>query len=227
MLHNGSKLLATDMDDVLVHISTPWVLRALARPRLLEAWGEGARRVAALPDLTNRIVERPYPHLQQWLEDDMGMPKSLRGEVDLAYRADPAFYDELPPTVICQGIMAALALPGRISHVHVVTHNFSNSDPVVEGKERWLRRHLGGPERVTIHHLDASQKKSDVLKQFCPEPDSFADDAMKNVVDVLLNDRVRPREILIPQMGHNIADPEVVRLAALRRIKLTYYDTVL
>ena len=84
---------------------------------------------------------------------------------------------------------------------------------------------LGGPERVTIHNVESGTKKSEIMHKFCPEPDSFADDAMKNVVDILLNDKVRPHEILIPRMGHNSAlPPETSLLARLRGITVTHYD---
>ena len=225
-INNGSKLLAVDMDDVLVHIATPWVRRAMARPKLHLAWPKAAA-IAEFPNLQEQVLARPQSHIQRWLVEDHGMPEALVAEIDLTYRADPNFYDELPMTPFCAGVVAALALPGRVAHVHVVTHNYSNTDPVVASKDRWLRSVLGGPERVTIHHLEASQKKSEVLKKHCPEPDTFADDAMKNVIDVLLNDDVRPREILIPGMAHNQLAPEVAKLAVLRRIDLNYYDKVL
>ena len=77
-----------------------------------------------------------------------------------------------------------------------------------------------------ISHTPA-QKKSEVLRQFCPEPDAFADDSLKNVVDVLLNDAIRPHEIIIPRMGHNAVTPEIEQLAFLRRIKISYYEKVL
>ena len=221
-LSNGSKLMAVDTDDVLVHISTPWVERARMRPSLAQYVPAGG--AVALEDV---LLGRPQPYIQQWLVDACGMPTDLLEELDLVYRADPHFYDELPPTMFCRGIMSALALPGRVAHVHVLTHNYSNSDPCVESKDRWLRKHLGGPERVTIHHIEAGQKKSDVLRQFCPEPDAFADDSLKNVIDVLLNDAIRPHEIIIPRMGHNAVTPEIEQLAFLRRIKISYYEKVL
>lgn len=222
---NGSKILALDTDDVLVHISTPWIERLLSRPQLAFALPRLSGRKAS-DGLQAEVIARPQPHIQQWLKEHHGLPDGLIGQVDLTYRADPHFYDDLPPTAFCSGIAAIMELPGRISHIHIITHNFSNSDPSVASKERWLRKQLGGPERVTIHNLEAGQKKSEVLRVHCPEPSTFADDSMKNVVDMLLNDAVRPHEILIPRMGHNMLLPEVQQLAFLRRISINYYENV-
>jgi hypothetical protein len=222
---NGSKLLALDVDDVLVHISTPWIERLMLRPQLAFALPKLMGRTAS-DGLQDEVIARQHPHIQQWLQAHHDLPAGLLGQVDLTYRGDPNFYDDLPPTTFCKGIAAIMDLPGRISHIHIVTHNFSNSDPSVASKERWLRKQLGGPERVTIHNLEAGQKKSEILQKFCPEPNAFADDSMKNVIDMLLNDAVRPHEILIPRMGHNELIPEIQQLAFLRRISINYYENV-
>jgi 5'(3')-deoxyribonucleotidase len=227
-INNGSKLLAVDMDDVLVHIATPWVRRAFLRPKLRMGWMPSARFAdMSDPDLQSQVLARPQSYVQRWLVEDHGFPEMLLQEFDLTYRADPTFYDNLPMTPLCEAIVAALALPGRIMHVHVVTHNYSNSDPVVSSKDRWLNKVFGGSERVSIHHLEATQKKSEKLKEVCPSPDTFADDSMKNVIDVLLNEAVKPREILIPSMAHNQLAPEITALAVLRKIDINYYDNVL
>ena len=229
-MNNGSKLLAVDVDDVLVHIATPWVVRAFQRhPQLALAAPQLASwlREAPTEEVHGAIVARSQPHVQQWLLQDHKLSESLIPLVDLTYRGDPHFYDDLQPTAFCQSIMNALSLPGRVSHIHAITHNFSNGDPCVASKERWLRRILGGPERVTIHNVESDTKKSEIMHKFCPEPDSFADDAMKNVVDILLNDKVRPHEILIPRMGHNNILPEIQQLAFLRKIQINYYENVL
>lgn len=115
-------------------------------------------------------------------------------------------------------------MPRVMAHVHVVTHCFALDEAATRSKVRWLQRHLGVESgRLTFHLLTPGEKKSEVLRQFCPEPDSFADDAMKNVLDVLLNNAVRPAEILIPRMGHNELHPKVEALARLRRIRLSHY----
>ena len=56
---------------------------------------------------------------------------------------------------------------------------------------------------------------------------STVDGVQEDVVDILLNDKVRPHEILIPRMGHNAAPPEAEQLAYLRKIKLSYYENAL
>lgn len=216
---NSSKLVAVDVDDVLVHISLPWVERS----RSLRAV---APYVPSAADLAERLLARRQPHIQQWLVGEHGMPEELIGELDLLYRADPTFYDDLQPTTFCRALMGAMELPRRVSHVHVITHNYSNSDPAAESKERWIRRYLGDKDRVTIHHVEAGTKKSDIMRDHCSEPDVFADDSLKNVVDILLEDRVRPNEILIPRMGHNAVSADIVKLATLRGIELNYYERV-
>ncbi len=227
---NNSKLIVVDVDDVLVHIATPWVIRAFERiPQLAMAAPNLAEWLRAAPreEIHATIISRPQPHIQQWLVQEHGVPEALIPKIDLIYRADPSFYDELPATAFCEGIRRAMSLPGRVGHVHAVTHNYANSDPSVASKERWLREKLGGPEHLTIHQVEAGTKKSDVMRKVCPNPHTFADDAMKNVVDVLLNDDVKPNEILIPRMGHNNILPEIQQLAFLRKITINYYENVL
>jgi hypothetical protein len=225
---NNAKLIAVDTDDVLVHITTPWILRAAAHPdlrQLLEA--VIGKHYPNDGDLTRALLARPHPYIQDWLTAAHALSPSLYPALDMVYRGDPAFYDDLPPTQYCQAIRAAMSMPGRVAHVHVITHNFDNADPCAESKERWLRRWLGERDRVTIHHVQAGQKKSDVIAEHCPEADSFADDSMKNVVDILLHDGCKPREILIPRMGHNVMSEQIATLAVLRKISIVYYENAL
>ena len=210
------------MDDVLVHIATPWVRKALKRPNIQNAIGHLLKDDDTLQE---RVLNRKEPYIQEWLVNEFHLPRKLVDEVNLVYRADPTFYDDLLPTPICLGFINALSLPGRVSALHVITLNFNNDDPCVESKNRWLDRIFTGNSRVHIHNLNAGEKKSDCLKQHCPEPTIFVDDTLKNVVDILLCDDVKPEEILIPKMGHNPAHI-VDGLAHIRKINLTYYENV-
>ena len=221
---SGSKILALDMDDVLVHISTPWILKALQRPTLQTT----LQRLLppSLDKLMEVVLTRTYPHIQEWLTNDLSFPTHLLGELNLAYRGDPTFYDDLHPTKLAESIKTAMEVPGWIGHIHVVTHNFDHQDPCVESKTRWIKNQFG-TNNVTIHHLTPDQRKSDVLHAHCPKPTVFADDSLKNVIDVLVNRNVQPDEILIPEMGHNIMDDSTRYLAVLRQIQISYYQNIL
>jgi hypothetical protein len=221
-----ARTLATDVDDVLVNISVPWVERAMLHPLL-----EGALSKAGLPKgelLTETVIGRPMYYLQTWLKEVYGLPDGYMCILDEIYRQDGSFYDDLPPTTFCQGIITALENTRALREVHVITHVYAEDDPTTESKLRWLNRWLKPDQYpVKVHVVVGSAKKSAVLKQHCPKPDVFADDAMKNVIDILLEDAVQPGEILIPRMGHNSPFPkDIETLAALRDIALTHYLNV-
>ena len=224
----NSKVLALDVDDVLVHISTPWVVRALEHPRLGQLLTSLRFQTPAL--LHQVVVGRSRGHIQPWLVEQHGLPASSIPEFDSLYRDAADFYDDLEPTVLFKGVLTALGMDRVVSHVHIITHCFALDDAATLSKRRWLERHLADgikAGRVTIHELTADQRKSEVMCLHCPEAHSFADDSVKNVIDVLLNKRVRPHEILIPRMAHNDNLPvSIRRLAHLRRIKLSYYDNI-
>ena len=224
-MSEGSKILVTDMDDVLVHISTPWLQRAFATARF------GSHpALAHLPrdggDLFGTATARPQYYLQEWIKG-LGVEPGLIPFFDEVYRQDAAFYDELPPTKFCASVLGALALPRRMAHVHIISHCYSLDDPCTESKRRWVEAVFGDyKERYTLHLLEASTSKTEVMRRYCPTPTAFADDSMKNVVDVLLDESVTPSEIIIPQMGHNHTHPQVGALALLRRVQLSYYAEV-
>jgi len=157
------------------------------------------------------------------------MSPELRDEFDAVYREDSTFYDDLQPTSFCQGIILALEETRAIQQVHVITHVFAHGDPVNASKRRWLQRWLRpGELPVVVHEVEGHLKKSDIMREHCPESDLFADDAMKNVIDVLSAEGVHVGEILLPRMGHNSpALPDVELLAELRRTAIGYYLNVL
>ena len=219
---NVSKLMVLDVDDLLVHISTPWILgltsRSAFEPILKETLPSDP--VAVM----NEVLSRRIYSLQNWLVEEKKVRESHILDMELSYRANATFYDNLPPTRFAEAVIAGLKLPGRIEHVHLISHCFDVSDPCVFSKERWIRRHLGGPERITIHFITNDVTKPEIMRQHCPEPDAFADDSLSNVISVLLDNDVKPSEILIPLMGHNAAPLNVFHLAALRLIEMTYYQ---
>ena len=225
----NAKVIALDVDDVLVHISTPWVARALKHPQLGPLLPRLHFRAPGM--LERAVVGRQFSHIQPWLVAEHGFPESRVPEFDALYRDAPDFYDVLAPTALFRGVLAALTMDRVVAHVHIITHCFALEDAASKSKRQWLERHLSdgiATGRVTIHELTPDQRKSEVMQIHCPEAHSFADDSVKNVVDVLLNKRVRPHEIMIPRMAHNDNLPEKIRrLAHLRRIKLSYYDNII
>jgi hypothetical protein len=218
------KLLVADMDDVLVNCTPKWVRKATQDPEIGQLPGVAAlaARGGSLRDAT---MGRPAYYLQKWLS----VPAYADGRFNALYREDPSFYDGLPPTPFAESVRLALAgFGGAVEHVHVVTLTMGGGDPVNESKVRWLESFFEGHRgKVTFHLTPPGVKKSEVMLRHCQEPDAFADDSLGNVADVLLVEKVRPKQILIPKMGHNYpAHAEIAQLAALSRVELSYYSNL-
>ena len=220
MIGSNSRILALDVDEVIVDILTPWVERAY----------EDSRTAHIFKGMTKEQVVKAvseYPaYAQVWMRKHLGATDADIAQFDLVYRGDSRFYEELKPTAFCISIHQAMKWSGAISHVHFVTHNFDNADPCSANKEKWLHHFFGEfTGRYTVHNVESSIKKADFLQRVCPEPNLFADDSLKNISEILLNDKVRPHEIAIPRMARTATIPdEMIKLAVLRRIKLSFYD---
>jgi hypothetical protein len=87
-------IITTDMDDVLVHISTPWVRRSLANTAIATAVQD---YITDNDELETKVLSRTQPYIQRWLVDNCHLPESMVSDIDMIYRADPTFYDDLPP----------------------------------------------------------------------------------------------------------------------------------
>ena len=218
MINNGQKYIVLDVDDVIVDMSSHWMNLA-KEDACIKPYVD---KVVGTTPLAEALVLRRAGYMQDWMQ----LPDDLRVVFDFIYRSNRNFYDDLQPTQFGRNILLALSRPGYVGHVHFITHNFSNDDPSVDSKQRFLETHFGAyMDRCTIHQTDASVSKSKIMERVCPEPHMFADDQMKNVVDVLLNDNVRPHEIAIPEGNFNYPPADnVIKLATLRRIQLNYYN---
>jgi hypothetical protein len=218
----AGKVLAVDLDDVLVSVMPRWVASALAvlgkeRGGLGPPLPTGAELEAA-------VLARSDYLLMPWLTATYGLPAELSEAFHDVYRNDATFYDGLPPTAFCRAILTLLQRQGAVEAVHVISHVIALGDPVNASKERWLGEWLRPSELpVTVHLVPLGTKKTDVMLQWCPAPDLFADDCRKNVIDVLSCSGVAPREILVPRMGHNEFIPDMETLARLRQIHLAHY----
>jgi hypothetical protein len=214
--------MVLDVDEVLVNVTPAWVAKAKAHPDL-----GNLPTLAALPPggsaLASVVFARPVYFLLDWLK----IPAHLRGVFDSLYRDDGEFYDDLPPTPFASGVAALLKFPGAVGACHIISHVMGDGDAVNASKMRWLDRHIDSRDgRVSIHLLELGTKKSDVMLRHCKEPDSFADDSMLNVLDVMATKGLNPRQILIPRMGYNAAPREVVLAARVCCVELSYYETV-
>ncbi len=217
------KLLAVDVDDVLVNITPKWVGKALAHPEM--------KRVGRFPHLPSDraslrrlVLGRDMYDLPSWL----GIPGPMIQEFLLIYANDENFYDDLPPTPMAESVRLSLQLPHITGRVHVISQVMAiGSGGANASKERWLKWLLEPSlNPVSIHFTLPSEKKSDVLRKHCPEPDTFVDDSMKNVLDVLTSKGVSPKQVLLPKMGHNDPAPSISLLAKLSSVDLSYYGTV-
>ena len=216
------KHYALDVDDVLVHISAPWAKLLRDHPgaagllRDMPATDEGLLRSA---------LERRSYRIEQWLEAHGFDPAVLQGLAMELYRDNLAFYDALPPTAFCRAVLRGMELMRNVQ-VHLITHCFDLDEPATLSKRAWIERTFAAVRgRVVLHELTHNQMKSAWVAQHCPDAELFADDALRNVIDVLHNSSARPKQILIPRMGHNSAlPPETSLLARLRGITVTHYD---
>jgi hypothetical protein len=217
------KVLATDVDDVLVNIAEKWVRRARAHPLL-----QSLATFTELPDgeleLRDAVRERSAYPLLTWLR----IPSLLRGVFDSVYYDSEDFYDDLVPTPFCRGVMAAIELGRGMGPVHVVTHIRTKEDAATASKRRWLERYLPSSDSggVSIYSIPAGTKKSAVMRSQCPEVDSYAEDSMANVMDVLLEEHFHASQILMPRMGYNPLAKEIAALARLRCTSIDYYENI-
>jgi hypothetical protein len=217
------KILAVDADDVLVNVTPKWVWKAKQSRELSRLPG-----LSVLPDdkpgIRAATLGRDVYMLHEWL----GVPPEHMPEFMSIYNDDGEFYDGLPPTPFAIGIIKSCQVQGVVDQVHVLTHVLDQGGGASSSKERWLRRYLQ-PDRlpVAIHQVPSNEKKSAWMRRHCPRPDSFADDAIRNVLDVLVCDHVKPSQILMPRLGHNSPVPgEMAVLAALRQITIEHYGNV-
>ena len=223
-MNNGQKSAVLDIDDIMVDLSTEWVTRAYKDQELLPFL-----KIIDTDKIREQVFTRNRNYVQDFFLTEEGISRAdVVDRFNNLYRKDPTFYDKLDLTVFGRSIKMALEIDGYVSEVHFITHNFSNDDPSVESKERFINRFFGMyGERVRLHQLVATEKKADLMERVCPEPNIFADDQPKNVIPVILNEKLRPHEIAMPRFGYNTGfaplPDNAIALARLRRIRLNLY----
>jgi len=234
MAGKNRKVLAVDMDEVLVMMAVPWVLRAVAdatawsRPWAGELYREFGNPLD-VAKLTAAVMARPQRHVQTWLMEGFQATEADVAKFTNVYRRDPHFYDDLQPTHFAGGLAESVRLmPHTFLAVHVISHCFALTDAVQDSKKRWLDNWLPeGPTEggVMIRHHLVDRSKAEVMAEFCPEVDAFVDDDIRNHEDVLAHwPRVKATELLVPRYGYNKASDAHHELARLRQSAFAHYD---
>jgi hypothetical protein len=232
-----SKIIISDIDDVLVNISVPWVTKAIQKLNVTSL--NDNLNLDSIEAFQKKIIKRKIPHIQDWLQQIGNLSQESYDEIVLTYRSDPTFYDDLQPTNMAKAILGSLQMPNYLNKLILISHNFDINDPCSESKVKWVERYFSEFNNVEFFNIDVTTKKTEVIKSTVPSPTLILEDMLSNVVSFLLDDEINPEEILIPRMGHNSIhdktdDPEtnelfkkIFELSLLRKIKINFYNKVL
>lgn len=193
---NNKFVVATDCDDVLVDISNKWMSKIMNDHILRDYITTAHHEVIAL----NATLRSTY-YINDWL--GIADPGHVKRMLDL-YFNDPTFYDDLAPLPYAR---ALLGMAGMLETIHVVTScGETVDDPVNNSKKRFLARLFSEfpPEvEVKFHLLPSSIKKGQYMKDKGITFNTFVDDHVKNIINVIECIEGTKPEILMPVYGWN------------------------
>ncbi|BDH16459.1 MAG: hypothetical protein [Bacteriophage sp.] len=211
--------LALDCDDMIVNISDKWfekiksdaTLGKYVKDKHMEEFHLG-----------NSALCRSQYYLNYWL----GMDNLHDVDRMLAlYYNDETFYDNLEPTPYLNSLFNMIEM---VETIHIITVSGDNiNNPATLSKAKWLKEKFSPIENISLrgneidmhyHFLPTHIKKGQFIKQNKIFFNSFADDSLNNVYDVIENSFDSRYEIIMPFYGFN-------HLVDLERIKNANTDS--
>lgn len=190
-------VIATDCDDVLVNISDKWINKAINHPVIGKYFKDSNFSLFG-----THLMRDHYYILESFGVTD---PEHCKIFNDL-YFQDPEFYDNLLPLPFMNSLKAMNDY--SIGRIAVVTTSGETkpSLPCNISKAKWLLRHFKDVNpaiEVSIHFLEAGKGKGEYMWENNIVFNTFVDDAMSNVIEVINSTPYSGYEIMIPAYGHN------------------------
>lgn len=205
---NTKNKVVVDMDEVLTDIVPYWMAKVLSESSLYEFLKE--HRKECLNDLikahpSNRLEYCVLKHLGDY--EDNPLPEWFKKKVFELYFEDENFYHNLQPTPYAK-ILRSLVENKIVSDLLVVTKCGSSIRlPVNKSKILWLQNFFEGlikTRNIKFCFIEKDEKKSDAIKeQGFEDYNTFVDDHIDNIMDVIKNTDSRGKEFLIPKMTYN------------------------
>lgn len=200
---NGRKVVVSDLDEVLVNITIPWIV----------AIRESGKAPQIPADLSIRdIINRREYYISKEYDVDVEIVNSF-------YSGD--FYRRLKPTTI-GAAFAEMLKQGSID-LCIVSHGM---EPTNKSKAEWVKRWF---PKATLIIADMDQKKSEVINgSKFSDYSMFLDDRPEVMLDVLENTNSLGKELMMPQYGYNNNFAALVKDRIVNRgVTFSYFENVL
>ena len=215
-------IIAADCDDVLVNTAGKWVRSILSDQSLASEIPKEAIDAAARAHPMNREKFDISSHFSpgDW------MTKELHQRMLDAYFHDSEFYDDLHPSSYCRALKQ-MAQMGTVEAIWVVTSCVDIRLPVTRSKARFLDRVFDEiRSHTTVKYIFTQQgeTKAEAINSMEIKYNSFVDDSVANIVDVIKNTESRGKEFLIPRYRYNLQVPDMPTLVGQHRANIVWFD---
>jgi hypothetical protein len=201
--YNNINILS-DMDNVLVSIDIPAynIIKKLAKQEKYKS----LNKYFKLDYTDEEIIKRKTYDIFEFILKTDVYPSNLRNLfLDFTFK-NKNFYTNLKPTQYCIAIKEYISTKA-VSGFYVLTKCLDNTE---DGKIEWIKKVFGEElYRKKIHFINCGdEKKSDVLNKRYPNLkwNSYAEDVLDNIHDVVTNCDGEFKEIIMPQYGYNEMD---------------------
>jgi hypothetical protein len=205
--------IATDMDDVLTHMSPVWYSK-LWRDR--KRFGKHMHLAEQLTE--KQVMHREEYYIDAWLKKE----EALDPEVHAAYMAlykEKDFYQLCKPTNQARALLGISTQPW-CEKIWVFTHTLKGME---ETKRDWLEQHMPST-KIELICVPMEMPKSEAINSVGADYTTFIDDSPRVLEDVMHNTLSEGVEILVPALGWNTNHPGVLAAAAKNLSQLIYYS---
>jgi hypothetical protein len=194
-----------DVDEVIFSLSPKWVSMALKDKILfprIRNFDVIAAHNAGKDAFIACVLNRTEYDLTKWL----GLSDLAKDYFMDIYRECTTFYSDLPLTTFGTNLLVNKQAKKMIFVSHVV------GGPVDDSKKEAIHSRFKN-SNYAYYSVMGGFKKSDKIKEVCPEFDMFVDDCPSNILDVMSECGKPGQKFLMPMYGYNKTAPLILETA--------------
>jgi hypothetical protein len=224
-MHKPPKFeIVADCDEVLVNTNGKWVKRILADDEIVRRLPKHVIENVASCHPMNREEYNITSHFKT--HDGSWLTPELKQMMLDKYFLDPEFYDDLNPSMYTAALKGMIGM-GVVESLWVLSSCVDLKFPVTASKIRFLDRIFNELKMSTkIHYIftEAGEKKSEAINKKGINYNSYVEDALYNISDVIENTDSKGREFLIPRYRYNIDFPDAAKHIHEKGCNILWFD---
>jgi len=220
------EIVICDYDGVIQGIDILWTRKILEKKELFGKYFDFSKISDKDGNIKlNKILDRTDYYIDKYLlKEGKILPEKIHKKFIDLYMSDKDFYRKCPFLTMARALKI-LSYQDTISEIHFLSSYPAGYEP--DSRKSDIINELYDTEKIHVHLIDSSIKKSDYINKNIPDYTCFIDDRPDIIKDVIENTKSTNKSFIMPYYKYNedfIKDKEYLTEKYEQKVNVSFYS---